>query len=742
MSKFKLNPLSIALLGAIATPTFAETTTENQNHQLSTIVVSAAGFEQDIKNAPASISVVTKEDIERKNATSVADLLVDIPGVDVRNGVGKTGGLNVSMRGMNADDTLILIDGRRQTTSTDVTPNGFAETSTSFMPPLSAIERIEVIRGPMSTLYGSDAMGGVINIITKKVSDEWNGNITVSGNVMENGAEADSWKTSFLLNGPLINDKLGLQLRGSYYDRGQSERIEGSTGRDPRPTTAHNYDVGGKLTFKVDNQNSLWFDSFHSSQNFKNEDNRLGTLDWTTESNIGSSGAPQYIPSASGYKDELVFNRSQFSLGHDGEYNFGNWKTYISHSETETKGRTIPTEAFPTSQQANNPIIGSDRELKNTDLILNSHVISQINTHKLTTGAEYKKQTIKDNIAKHKNGIDEFDQDSFSIYAEDEWSLLDNLTLTYGGRVEDHSGFGSHFSPRAYLVWNTNDILTIKGGVSTGYKAPSAKSLSDNLIGMGRQGRSLTFGNPNLKPETSTNYELGFNLEPNDKLNFNVTGFYNQIKDAIVSTNLPISSECATATTCSTSINASEAKVYGAEASVNYSVLPEWDIKAAYTYTKSKITDGESEGTYYNNQPRNAFNLTSTWHLSPAVDLWLQYEYKSERQRFLNTPNIDGVSVGQGSSDQEEYRLFGDKFSGYNHFNLGASYIVSDQLRLNVAVNNLLDKDFTDGAQSYDYVSNNASQTATGYKYLDVGSSTSGTYLAGRNYWLSVSYDF
>ena len=88
----------------------------------------------------------------------------------------------------------------------------------------------EVIRGPMSTLYGSDAIGGVINIITKKVTDEWRGNITLSGNAMENRAEADSWKTSFALNGPIVPNKLGMQLRGSYFNRGTSDRVFGTKG--------------------------------------------------------------------------------------------------------------------------------------------------------------------------------------------------------------------------------------------------------------------------------------------------------------------------------------------------------------------------------------------------------------------------------------------------------------------------------------------------------------------------------
>ncbi|RKG31786.1 TonB-dependent receptor domain-containing protein [Acinetobacter tianfuensis] len=711
MSKFNHHPLYAALLGAFAAPSlFAETNpVSEQTHQLSTIVVSAAGFEQDIKNAPASISVVTKEDIEKKNATSIADLLADVPGIDVRNGVGKTGGLNVSMRGMKAADTMILIDGRRQTTASEnIMPNGFAEASTSFMPPLSAIERIEVIRGPMSTLYGADAMGGVINIITKKVSDEWNGNVTVSGNLMEHKEESDSWKTSFLLNGPLVSEKLGLQLRGSYYDRNRSERINNGTSRDPRPTEAKNYDFGGKLTLNLNDNNSLWLDSFTSKQTYSNDDNRLGNKDTPAKAN--------------GYKDELEFSRTQFAIGHQSDYGFGIWKSYVSHSETETDGRTLPTDAFP--KGSSNPLIGTDRTLKSTDLIADSHIISEIGAHKLTLGTEFKKIEIEDNIAEHITAKKLFDKNSWSVYAEDEWRIIDNLALTLGGRYEDHSGFGGHFSPRAYLVWNTNDILTFKGGVSTGYKAPTPKDLENGLVDMSGQGSTYIFGNPNLKPETSTNYELGFNLQPNDKINFTATGFYNQIEDAIISNDLSGQAICPVAN-CSQDINAQEAKVYGVETALQYSILPEWDIKAGYTYTKSEVTDGENEGLYYNNNPRDAFNLTSTWHVNPDLDLWLQHEYKSSRTRFTSTPT--------SSDNLEIYKMYGNKFAGYNLFNFGASYTMNDQVRLNMAVNNLLDKDFTE---------NQTVNNVTGYKYLSTGRSTSGTYLPGRNYWLSISYDF
>lgn len=724
MHAFKRCPLAIALLGMSAT-TFANeeaNTTNKQPTELATIVVSASGFEQDIKNAPASISVVSKEEIERKNATSVADLLSDIPGVDVRNGVGKTGNLNIQMRGLDQKYTLVLIDGRRQSASADVTPNGFGDTSSGFLPPLASIERIEVIRGPMATRYGSEAMGGVINIITKKVSDEWHGNITVGGNVMENKAEADSWKTSFALNGPLINDRLGIQLRGSYLDRQKSERIPGSSGRDPRPTEADLYDFGGKLTLKVDDANTLWADAFHSSQTYSNDDNRLGTQDTLTN--------------ARGYLDELEFNREQYAIGHEGDYSFGVWKTYVGQTKTETKGRTIPSKTFPNNQYA-----GQGRTLENIDLVADSHIVMPIANHKVTLGSEYKETEIKDDVA----GIgSKFKRDSLSFYAEDEWSLRDNLSFTFGGRYEDHSGFGGQFSPRGYLVWNATDEVTLKGGVSTGYRAPSAKELHNGIIGVSAQGANFQIGSPNLKPEESLNYELGFNYNI-ENIDFTATAFYTKVKDLI--TDGPDVLNCSytqalnrpgcvnygshiTQDTFSQSINADEAETKGVELSLMYNILPEWDIKAAYTYMESEITKGENKGSELTSVPKNAFNLTSTFHINDQLDLWIQHEYKSDRKRY-STPQTNGDAA-------IIYNATGNKLKGYNLFNLGASYIVNDQVRINGAVNNLIDKDFTSNGQ---YIDSNG-DLANYYDYMSIGAGMSGTYLAGRNYWLSISYDF
>ncbi|TVQ68976.1 MAG: hypothetical protein EA372_12580 [Chromatiaceae bacterium] len=145
----------------------------NQSVELAPIAVTGAGFEQLITETPASISVITREELQRRQVSSLAEALEGIEGINARPldaRDGKTGNQSISLRGLPRDYTLILIDGVRQNPRGTVTPNSFDDVNSVFIPPVAAIERIEVIRGPMSTLYGSDAMGGVVNIITRRPS--------------------------------------------------------------------------------------------------------------------------------------------------------------------------------------------------------------------------------------------------------------------------------------------------------------------------------------------------------------------------------------------------------------------------------------------------------------------------------------------------------------------------------------------------------------------------------------------
>lgn len=138
-------------------------------------IVSAAGYEQNIVDAPASVYVITKEELGKKSFNDLTEILKNVPGVYVTGGSAYK---DISIRGMGSEYTLYLIDGKPMNGNEAYNLNsnqvGIAANS---LPPVSMIERIEVIKGPMSSLYGSEALGGIINIITKKVPNEWSGNI-------------------------------------------------------------------------------------------------------------------------------------------------------------------------------------------------------------------------------------------------------------------------------------------------------------------------------------------------------------------------------------------------------------------------------------------------------------------------------------------------------------------------------------------------------------------------------------
>jgi len=152
----KLRPVTAFILStfAIANPAFAD----EKKQDMEVMVVTASGYEQMLKEAPASISVIDRAQLENRFYRDLTDAMADIPGVIVTGGGDRK---DISLRGMASQYTLILIDGQRQS-SRETRPNSDGPgVEGAWTPPISAIERIEVIRGPMSSLYGSDAIGGV-----------------------------------------------------------------------------------------------------------------------------------------------------------------------------------------------------------------------------------------------------------------------------------------------------------------------------------------------------------------------------------------------------------------------------------------------------------------------------------------------------------------------------------------------------------------------------------------------------
>lgn len=736
-----------ALASAVTLATTLTTSAyANQPVILSDVVVSASGFEQKITDAPASISVISREDLQQKRYNNLAQALGDVEGIDIGQSTGKTGGLNISIRGMPSQYTLILIDGRRQNAAGNVTPNGFGETSTSFMPPLSAIERIEVIRGPMSTLYGSDAMGGVVNIITRKVAKEWTGSLTQDYTYQEHREFGDTRNTSIYASGPLVDGLLGLQVRGSLFNREEStlefgDGIEVSK-RGPSPVEGDNNTLGARLTLTPHEDHDFGLDIERGRQAYNNDECQLGTLDGQNRDCTARA------TTANGYTDELRFEREQIALTHTARLGFGTLDSSLMHNTTETIGRTIPGNVIGNSAGIPGTLIGDDRDLETTNLVFDTKLVTPIGeSHIGTIGGQWWKAEMTDGIA-----LDDFEQKTWAVFAEDEWRLRDDLALTLGARYDDHETFGGHISPRAYLVWNTTDNWTLKGGISRGYRTPDLNDLHSGINGVTGQGTITTIGNPELEPETTTSTEFGMYFDSLSGFNANATLFHNKFKDKIASGDPITSPLCAgnNGGTCLQQINIDEAVTQGLELAASWEFAPAWTLSGNYTYTDSEQKSGDNKGEPLTNTPEHLANAKLNWQTTDRLNLWLKSEYRGERARFTSKyENLDNAN-GTYSTNQSIYDTLGKNTKAFTLLHLGGSFKATKNLTLNASIYNLLDKDFVNGKAYTTYSSpNNAGNgggvpngTAYGTDYIQSTQSTTGVLEEGRRLWLSANLTF
>lgn len=616
---------------------------------LEEVVVTASGFEQRVEDAPASITVIDGEDLRRKSYRDLGDAVRDVEGVTVNGGANES---DISMRGMPGDYTLILVDGKRQS-ARESRVNGNAGYEQSFVPPAAAIERIEVVRGPMSSLYGSDAIGGVINVITRKVSPEWGGSIGYDYSARQHSAEGDAGQTTFYLSGPLKEDLLGLQVWGRYLDRQADADLEQTNSH----SKADHRDLTTRLAFTPTIDHDILLEA--GVTRLKNGDGV--SANWATR--------------------EQENNRDHWSLSHQGRWGWATSDVALYQETTSREGKATPDQT---------DIYGRKPEIRNR--VLDAKLVVPTTYNVSTVGLQWQKNQVTDWNQGLGDKVDyEFSVQQKALFAENEWSVTDTFALTGGLRLDNHEEYGNHFSPRLYGVWRATDQWTLKGGVARGFKTPELRAVVEGYAYL-RRNRFVMLGNPDLKPETSTNYEVSALWSNRNDLSAGVTLFYNDFQDKL-----------STVTTdrrwngyiVMDRVNVDKAVIRGVELTGQWDIRADLLIKGNYTYTDSEQKTGANAGAPLALTPKQKANLRGEWQVNDRAQAWAALSYYGEE-----TGNT----------------ITAESAPGYTTADIGGSYDLTHALTVNASLNNITDKRLDD--------------------------ETYGTVNYGRTLWMGATYNF
>lgn len=645
---FKRSLLAVAVMSA-ATAAYAENKDD-------TIVVTASGFAQEMRDAPASITVITKEQLQNKPAANLIDMVKDVEGVSVIGGSLKP---DISIRGLSGDYTLIMVDGRRQN-SRESRPNGSGGYEAGFIPPVEAIERIEVIRGPMSSLYGSDAMGGVINIITKAVADEWHGSMGMGGIIQESKDYGNSANTDFYVSGPLIKDKLGLQVYGGLNYRREDKLLEGTPRKDDKNITA-------KLAFTPMEGQKFLAEVGRSTQEHTSTPGK--SIDETTT----RGGIVQ-----KNNKSEVHNNRNHWALTWKGDWDEINSELSVYQENTIRKTNTGKwnkvSEDWVMAYEARQPEV--------TNTVVDGKVTAFLPSNVLTVGGQYQYAKLKDDsVIKNKQTVTEkMTAEQKALFVEDEFSVTDDLTLTGGLRMDDHEFYGKHWNPRAYAVYKLTDEITIKGGVAKAFRAPTLRELSPNFGTSTQGGAAIMYGNRDLKPETSVTEELGIAYDHESGFSVSATLFNTEFKNKLTSYQVAGQTDPLTGLNMFIYDNVGKANIRGVEMASRIPVAEKWNLNLNYTFTDSerKSDDEKLNGKSLKGQPlemtpRHMANAKLDWQYRPDMSFYTQANYTGKQ-----------VWAAQRNGAKQPRER-----SGITTLDLGMTYQVMPNALLNFAVLNI-----------------------------------------------------
>ena len=609
-----------------------------------TLVVTASGFEQKIQNAPASITVIPKQQLEDKAYRDITDALKDVPGVVVTGGGSNS---DISIRGMSSQYTLFLVNGKRISTRGTRPNSDNAGIEQGWLPPLESIERIEVIRGPMSSLYGSDAMGGVINVITKKVSNtqSWTGSLHGDATFQENDNSGDLFQTSLYGSGTLIEGLLGMKVTGLLSRRAEDKIVNGYNEQKMR-------NGGVTLNLTPDDKNDIDLDISRELQD--------------RNSTPGKSSAQQTCRSNSctpNTKSTSRYEHTTYALTHSGYYDNLNTVSYIQQEKSTNPGR----------------------DMKSYNTIFNNQNQLFLGDHTLTLGGQYRYEKLRDsgNQLEAADGLSKLTRWSWALFAEDEWAMTNSFALTGGLRMDSDENYGTNWTPRGYGVWHLSDNWTLKGGVSAGYRAPDLRQSSANwgqVTGGGRLD-GIIVGNPDLKPEKSLSQEIALLWDNNSNLNAGITLFNTDFKNKITEVrrcNSKSDPACTIGNTqydfISDRVNVDKANMRGAESTVGWMITDSLDWTANYTYTESEQKSGQFSGKPLNKMPKHMFNTTLDWQASQDIALWSRLNLRGKSSEYLSR-----TSMSNGTPS-------------YTQIDIGVRYHANKNMLFSAGIYNLFDK--------------------------------------------------
>lgn len=578
-----------------------------QEFALDDMVVTATRTESKMVDVPVNTTVISAEKIADRHYLDVADVLKDVPGATVMDtGVGAYEKKVV----LNGDErVLVLVDGKR--VNIDMGTMSRASYDLNQMPDVSLIERIEVVKGHGGALYGSDAVGGVVNIITKKVDHSY-GKVSM-GFGSHQARDAKAMYT-------IKEGKTGVMVAASKYKQGYHEYKDAKTEankRWPAASTYENEKVSVKLSQELSETSNL----------------ELG-YDFSKFEGVRSYSTKAKSASFSNKKTNDFYAKYNWTVNDKDQ---GFIQLYRNKYDYYNAGDMYETDTGFEAQQN----------------------ITLSDNNRLVVGASYRK-------AKALNATSYTAEKSINnkaVFVSDQWEFAPSWTLDAGVRYDKHSTAGSKTTWSAGLNKKFDENSHAYFNWGQVFKAPTLDDLYYYSYYYDDRNKYTyeSYGNPNLKHEKGDTWTIGYGTKIADKTSVNISYFQSKLEDAI-------DWDTTNSDNASVSIvrNVDKQKKNGMELSVAHELNDNWDLEASYTYIRVKNNEHGSGYVRDANYIPNMYRFGVRYHDDLwNADLFLRGGSGADKSAYVDSKymTLDMSVAYKATKDLSFYA------KGYNLFN-------------------------------------------------------------------------